>query len=103
MNEMIRTADNKGRIALPGFANATLIIERIDETEYRIRKARVIPEKDLQFHEEAFPLELSAKDAAAFLAALDNPPKPTAAARKAAREFVKEYGSVAHRKAKRRS
>ena len=103
MNEMIRTADNKGRIALPGFANATLIIEKIDETEYRIRKARVVPEKDLQFHEEDFPLDLSATDARAFLAALDRPPKPTAAARKAAKEFVKQYGDVGNRQAKRRS
>src|SRR5437588_6570009 len=34
--------------------NNTQIIERIDETEYRIRKAKVIAEKDLKFHEENF-------------------------------------------------
>src|SRR5436190_23284120 len=67
MKRIIRTADNKGRVILPGFANATVIIEQVDENEYRIRKAQVIPEKDLQFHEESFPLELVEEDAAAFL------------------------------------
>jgi hypothetical protein len=103
MSEKIRTADSKGRVALPGFANATLIVEKIDETEYRIRKAKVIPEKDLQFHEEAFPLQLSARETATFLAVLENPPKPNAAARKAAKEFVKVHGRLGDRKTKRRS
>ena len=31
-------ADSKGRIVLPGFANAKVIVEAISDTEYRIRK-----------------------------------------------------------------
>jgi uncharacterized protein (DUF1778 family) len=49
----------------------------VDNTEYRVRKAKVIPEKDLQFHEEDFPVELSERDAAKFVEALANPPAPT--------------------------
>jgi hypothetical protein len=92
MEQLIRTADNKGRVALPGFANATLIIEKVDETEYRVRRAKVIPEKELQFHEEDFPAELSGRDAAAFAKALENPPAPTKAARRAAKRFLKGHG-----------
>ncbi len=81
MKSLIRNADSKGRVALPGFANATLIIERIDDTEYRVRKAKVIPGKDLHFHEEDFPLKVSKRDAARIVEALANPPVPNAAAR----------------------
>jgi uncharacterized protein (DUF1778 family) len=92
MKRIIRTADSKGRVIFPGFANATLIIEQVDATEYRVRKAQVIPEKDLQFHEESFPVELSEKDAAAFLKALEEPPAPNRAARRAAERFMKDHG-----------
>ena len=89
---IIRTADSKGRVIFPGFANATLIIEQVDDTEYRVRKAQVIPEKDLQFHEEDFPVELSERDAAAFVKALEDPPTPNRAARRAAKKFRKRNG-----------
>jgi hypothetical protein len=92
MREVIRTADSMGRVALLGFANATLIIERVDDTEYRVRKAKVIPEKDLRFHEEDFPVELSEKDAARLVEVLDAPPAPNKAARRAARRFRKGHG-----------
>jgi hypothetical protein len=92
MNEIIRTADSKGRVALPGFANATLIIEKVDDTEYRVRKAKVIPEKELRFHEEDFPLKLSARDAARVVETLANPPAPNKAARRAAKRFLKDHG-----------
>jgi hypothetical protein len=92
MEPIIRTADNKGRVALPGFANATLIIEKVDETEYRVRKAKVIPEKELHFHEEDFPVELSERDAAEFIKAIENPPAPNKAARRAAKRFMKDHG-----------
>ncbi len=88
MSEIIRTADKKGRVAIPGFANATVIIEQIDENEVWIRRAKVIAEKDLHFHEEGLPLKLSEEDACAFLEALENPPQPNEAARKAARKFL---------------
>jgi hypothetical protein len=92
MKEVIRTADSKGRVALPGFANATVILERVDETEYRVRKAQVIAEKELQFHEEAFPVKLTARDAAGVVKALRKPPAPNRAARRAARKFLKDHG-----------
>jgi uncharacterized protein (DUF1778 family) len=91
MKAIIRTADSKGRVALPGFANATLIIEQVDATEYRVRKAKVIPEKDLHFHEEDFPVQLSERDAARLLEVLENPPAPNKAARAAAKRFMKEH------------
>jgi len=92
MKELIRTADSKGRVVLPGFANATLIIEKVDDSEYRVRKAKVIPEKDLHFHEEDFPVELSEKDAAKLARVLKNPPPPNKAARRAAKMCLKNNG-----------
>ncbi|HEV3443604.1 MAG TPA: DUF1778 domain-containing protein [Gemmataceae bacterium] len=85
MNALIRTADSKGRVALPGFANTTLIIERVNDTEYRVRKARVIPEKELHFHEEDFPVKLTERDAKRFVQALAKPPVPNKAALRAAK------------------
>ncbi|HEY7307996.1 MAG TPA: hypothetical protein VH643_01415 [Gemmataceae bacterium] len=96
MAEIYRNADSKGRVALPGFANATVIIERIDDTEYRVRRAKVIAEKDLRFHEDDLPLKLSARDAAGVLEALANPPEPNRAARRAAKRFRKQHGRVDH-------
>jgi hypothetical protein len=92
MKTLVRTADSKGRVALPGFANTTLIIERVDDTEYRVRKARVIPEKELRFHEENFPAPVSKRDAARLAAALANPPAANKAARRAAQRFRKTHG-----------
>lgn len=92
MAEMYRNADNKGRVALPGFANAVVIIERIDDTEYRVRRGKVIAEKDLRCHEEDFPVKLSARDASAVVEAMENPPAPNQAARRAAKRFRKHYG-----------
>lgn len=89
--QIIRTADSKGRVTFPGFANATLIIEQVDETEYRVRKAAVLPEKDLHFHEEDFPVELSERDATQLAEALENPPPPNKLARATARKFRKEF------------
>jgi len=46
-----RTADSKGRVALgQRFANKTVIVEEIDETEVRIVVAVVIPERELWLH-----------------------------------------------------
>ena len=71
-----------------GLANATLIIEKIDDTEYRVRKAKVIAEKDLRFPEEDLPLKLSARDARKFLAALEQPPEPSKVMRRAAKRHL---------------
>jgi hypothetical protein len=90
MKDFIRTADSRGRVALPGFANATLLIEKVDDTEYRVRK--IIPARELLFHEEDFPVNLSKRDAAKLMRALENPPPPNAAARRAARRFAEGRG-----------
>ncbi len=46
-----RTTDSKGRVALgQRFANKTVIVEEIDETEVRIVVAVVIPERELWLH-----------------------------------------------------
>src|SRR6202022_2582936 len=60
-----------GRVCLPkAFANATVIIEQVNENELRIRKARVIPEDEMRFSEEA-PIVLSDGERERFLRALD--------------------------------
>jgi uncharacterized protein (DUF1778 family) len=92
MSTTIRIADSKGRVSLPGFANATVILEAISANEYRVRKAEVIPADEMRFPEEDMPIELSERDAKKFLEALENPPTPTAAARRAAKRFKKHYG-----------
>ncbi len=87
-----RTTDAKARVTLPrGFANATVIIERVSDTEVRIRKARVIPEDEMRFSEETRP-PLSDRDRDRFLDLLDNPPRPSAALRRAAARHSKRHG-----------
>jgi len=82
MSAVTRSTDAKGRICLPkAFANATVIIEQVSENELRIRKARVIPEDELQFPEEV-PIVLGDEERRRFLQALDRPPKPNAALRR---------------------
>ncbi|MCC6580716.1 MAG: hypothetical protein IT440_09760, partial [Phycisphaeraceae bacterium] len=47
-----KTADAKGRITLDDkFANRTVIVEEIDETEVRITLARVVPEREAWLYE----------------------------------------------------
>ena len=48
MSAVVRIADNKGRVSLPGFANATVIVEAFSPNEYRVRKAEVIPTDELR-------------------------------------------------------
>jgi hypothetical protein len=77
-----RSTDAKGRVSLPkAFANATVIIEQLNENELRIRKARVVPEDEYRFSEEV-PIVLSDRGREQFLNALDHPPKPNAALRR---------------------
>jgi hypothetical protein len=50
MGTKTRTTDAKGRICLPkAFANASIIIEQVSETELRLRKIRVVPDDDFRF------------------------------------------------------
>jgi hypothetical protein len=92
MSAIVRIADSKGRVSLPGFANATVVIEAVSDNEYRVRRAKVIPEDELHFPEEELPLILSERDARQFLGSLENPPKPNTAARRAAKRFKKTHG-----------
>ena len=87
-----RSTDAKGRVSLPkAFANATVIIEQLNENELRIRKARVIPEDEIRFAEEA-PIVPSDQERERFLQALDHPPKPNAALRRLMEEKAKKGG-----------
>ena len=80
---LTRTTDQKARLTLPrSFANATLIIEQISDTELRIRKAHVIPEDEIHFAEESTE-RLSDRDRDRFLALLKNPPPANASLKKA--------------------
>jgi len=58
-----------------------VIIEQVSENELRIRRARVIPEDEIRFSEEA-PIVLTDRERERFLRALDEPPEPNAALRR---------------------
>jgi bifunctional DNA-binding transcriptional regulator/antitoxin component of YhaV-PrlF toxin-antitoxin module len=82
----LRETDDKGRVTLPkGFANATLLIERVSDVELVIRKAKVVPlspgGSDEPFLEEQ-PILLSPEEQMAFFEALMNPPGPNEALKK---------------------
>ena len=84
MDAETRTTDSKGRVSLPkAFANSTVIIEQVSETELRVRKARVVPVDEVPFREESL-LVLSDSDRDRFVEALDHPPEPNAALLRAA-------------------
>ena len=87
-----RSTDAKGRVSLPrAFANSTVIIEQVSDTEVRIRKAVVIPEDEVRFYEEnARPL--SDRDRDRFLELLDSPPPANEALKRAATRHVKPHG-----------
>ena len=92
MNLETRSTDSKGRICLPkAFANATVIIDQVSDTELRIRKAVVIPEDQIRFAEET-ALPLSDRDRDRFLELLDHPPKANAALRRAALRRSRRHG-----------
>lgn len=81
MTILTHTTDDKARITLPKtFANSTILVEQLSDTELRIRKARVIPEDELPFVEESIG-PLSDRDRDIFLSLLDTPPRPNAALR----------------------
>ena len=87
-----RSTDSKGRICLPkAFANATVIIDQVSDTEVRIRKAVVIPEDEIRFYEETVT-PLSNLDRDRCLDLLDNPPKANAALKRAMDKHAKPHG-----------
>jgi hypothetical protein len=92
MEMKTRSTDAKGRVILPSsFANATVIIEQVSDTEIRIRKASVIPEDEVRFCEET-TTPLSDRDRDRFLDLLDHPPEPTPALIQAASRRKKRHG-----------
>ncbi len=77
-----RTTDGKGRVLLSNaLANATVLVEQVSETEYRVRLAKTIPVDDLVFREE-LPTVLSNAERDWFIRLLENPPRPNAALEK---------------------
>ena len=47
-----KTTDSKGRLTLgERFANRTVIVEEVDETEVRVTLARVVPEREMWLYE----------------------------------------------------
>ena len=90
----VRTTDAKARVSLPkSFANATVILEEVSDTEIRIRKAQVIPEDEVVFAEEC-RTPLSDRDRDLFLQMLENPPEPNEALKKAAAEHKARNGRI---------
>lgn len=84
MHAETRTTDAKARLVLPkAFANATVIIEQVSDTELRVRRARVVAEDELAFAEQS-AAPLSDRDRDRFLSLIENPPVPTPALKKAA-------------------
>lgn len=83
MRAETRTTDAKARLVLPKtFANATVIIEQVSETELRVRRTKVIAEDERAFAEESAP-PLSDRDRDHFLSLIANPPAPTSALKNA--------------------
>jgi len=79
-----RFTDAKGRVSLPkAFANATVIIEQMSDTEIRIRKAVVIPEEEISFTETSAK-PLSDQDRDRFLEIIDRSPAANDALKRAA-------------------
>jgi hypothetical protein len=79
-----RTIDSNGALVLPiSFANATVMIEHISDSEILVKKVGVAGESDLPFVEESGS-PLSDRDRDRFLELLTNPAAPHAALKRAA-------------------
>jgi uncharacterized protein (DUF1778 family) len=92
MSNLTRTTDRKARVTLPhSFADATVIIEQVSDTELRIRKARVIAEDEIVFAEES-AAPLSDRDRDRFLSLLDKPPRANAALKNAVARHKRHNG-----------
>jgi hypothetical protein len=78
-----RTADAKGRVLLSNkLANATLLVDQVSDTEYRVRLAKTIAVNEILFPEETLQ-PLSDRDRDIFLSILEDTSPPNEALRKA--------------------
>jgi hypothetical protein len=50
MSGQARKADDKGRVLLPDFANARVLVEKISESSYLVTRAAVVPEPIAWFY-----------------------------------------------------
>jgi hypothetical protein len=92
MATQTRTTDQKARVSLPkSFANSTVIIEQVSDTEVRIRKAKVLPEDEIRFYEDSIS-PLTDRDRDIFLSLLDDPPRANKAFRRAAARYRRRHG-----------
>jgi hypothetical protein len=93
-------------VTIPSLANQTLVIDRIGDSEFRVRVAETVPINELSLPEDQRP-ELTEKDVERLIEVMDNPPEPTRAAKKAAKEYkeyLKKHGrSVDDRKARQKT
>lgn len=79
-----RTTDSKARLVLPmSFANATVIVDQLSDTEIRVRHAGAIPEPEFCFVEQTIEA-LSDRDRDRFLEILAMPPVPVSDLKQAA-------------------
>lgn len=84
--------DAAARVVLPPrFAEASVILEEVSETEIRIRKADGSDEAQAEFPEERITI-LSDRDRDLFLELLANPPAPNEALRNLFAEHGKQDG-----------
>ncbi len=91
MTTVTCNADAEGRICLPKcFANATVVVQQVSESEVRVRKAETVPEEEYEFEEERMR-PLSPRDQEFIANLILNPPKANDALRKAIEKFKKEY------------
>src|SRR3954469_8494670 len=77
-----RAVDKKSRVSLPkDFAGCTVLVERVGESELRIRKAKIVPEES-GLPADVWPKPLSDRDWNRMMELAENPPKPNAALRR---------------------
>jgi len=92
MRAETRTTDARGRLTLPkAFANSTVVIEQISDSELRIRKADAVPDDQIKFAEES-RTPLSDRDRDRFLELLANPPKANKALKRAVAQHKARHG-----------
>lgn len=97
MHTETRTTDGTARLVLPeAFANATVIVEQVSESEIRVRRAKVVAEDDVPFAEEAV-VPISDRDRDRFLELLANPPALTQALKTAAARHNSRRRYLGHR------